>query len=78
MIIADRVLVDIIQPRVAAHWPLHDAQRAPHRAVALEARAEGDLPHAVAAFHSLFSFHVRQLVPQGAAGRVAKSAPFPS
>lgn len=74
MVISNGVLVDAIQPRVAAQWLLHGAQRAPHCAIAFEARAKGDLPHAVATLHALFRFHVCELVPQGAAGGVAKPA----
>ena len=42
---------------------VHMAQRTPHRAVALEPGAEGDLPDPVAAPHSLLALDVRQHIP---------------
>lgn len=68
----DGIVDDTIQPWTAK-GSLHCAQRPPHRAVAFEPRAEGNLPHAIAALYPLLGFHVGQLVQQGAAGCVAES-----
>uniref|UniRef100_A0A8R7U8H7 Uncharacterized protein n=1 Tax=Triticum urartu TaxID=4572 RepID=A0A8R7U8H7_TRIUA len=74
-----RVLGDAVRPRVAGlllrsrgRHGRHVAERAPHRAVALEPGPEADLPHAVAALHPALGLGVGQLVPQRAAAGVAE------
>jgi len=46
------------------------AQRDPDRAVALEAAAEGELPHAIAAPHALLRLHIAPRVPGRRQGRL--------
>ena len=46
------------------------AQRDPDRAVALEAAAEGELPHAIAAPHALLRLHIAPCVPGRRQGRL--------
>ena len=64
-----------IIPRVAPPvWQEgHSLQGLPDGAVALETRPEGDLPHPVPLPHPPLRLRVRQLVPQGAARRVAEA-----
>ncbi|WVZ56207.1 hypothetical protein U9M48_006775 [Paspalum notatum var. saurae] len=82
-----RVLVHVLHPGVAAARGLpvrpggrggrrqrrHVAERAPDGAVALEARAEADLPDAVAAAHAALGLGVGELVPERAAAGVAEA-----
>uniref|UniRef100_A0ACD5U053 Uncharacterized protein n=1 Tax=Avena sativa TaxID=4498 RepID=A0ACD5U053_AVESA len=66
-----RVAVDAVVPW-GVGGRLDVAQGMPDRAVALEAAAKGDLPDAVAAADAALGFHVGELVPDGAARRVAE------
>jgi len=66
-----RVAVNAVVPRAVGRR-LDVPQRVPDGAVALEPAAEGDLPDAVAAADAALGLHVGQLVPDGAARRVAE------
>lgn len=65
----NRVSVNAVQPGTLIRLP-HTAHRLPNQAVALEAGAEGDLPHPVTTPHPLLGLQIGQLVPDAAARRV--------
>ena len=62
-----------IKPWVAPGGRPGSAQGPPDGTVALEARAEGELPDPIATAHELLGLEVGELVPYGAAGGVAEA-----
>jgi len=62
-------LTTLVNPHLVA--PLEGAQSTPHRAVALEATAKRNLPHAVPAADALLGLNVGEDVPDGGGGGVA-------
>ena len=65
--------MDEVGPNIGGGAVLGAPERLPDGAVALQSRAQGDLPHLVALLHAALGLHVGQDVPQATTGSVAES-----